>query len=76
MYDEADDMCPNCCTPWKCNGPHIMEQTPAYQANYSVDVAGTDALIEDNIRLAQEAEVAWEAGFAAGWQAAMEESFG
>ena len=20
--DEADDMCPNCVTPWKCNGPH------------------------------------------------------
>ena len=19
----ADDMCPNCVTPWKCNGPHI-----------------------------------------------------
>ena len=21
-WDEADDMCPNCVTPWKCNGPH------------------------------------------------------
>jgi hypothetical protein len=21
MYD--DDMCPNCVTPWKCNGPHL-----------------------------------------------------
>ena len=20
-----DDMCPNCVTPWKCNGPHIPE---------------------------------------------------
>lgn len=20
---EFDDMCPNCVTPWKCNGPHI-----------------------------------------------------
>ena len=19
----ADETCPNCCTPWKCNGPHI-----------------------------------------------------
>lgn len=22
-FDEADDMCPNCVTPWKCNGPHL-----------------------------------------------------
>ena len=21
-FDEADEMCPNCVTPWKCNGPH------------------------------------------------------
>lgn len=21
----GDDMCPNCVTPWKCNGPHIPE---------------------------------------------------
>lgn len=21
--DDADDMCPNCLTPWKCNGPHV-----------------------------------------------------
>ena len=21
--EPEDDMCPNCCTPWKCNGPHI-----------------------------------------------------
>lgn len=20
--DEGDEMCPNCVTPWKCNGPH------------------------------------------------------
>ena len=26
-YDEADDMCPNCQTPWKCNGPHFAEFT-------------------------------------------------
>lgn len=19
-----DDMCPNCVTPWKCNGPHLL----------------------------------------------------
>ena len=27
-YDETDDMCPNCQTPWKCNGPHFAEFTP------------------------------------------------
>lgn len=28
-FDEADNMCPNCVTPWKCNGPHLAEQTVA-----------------------------------------------
>ncbi len=28
-FDEAGHMCPNCVTPWKCNGPHLDEQTPA-----------------------------------------------
>ena len=23
-WDEADEMCPNCITPWKCNGPHVL----------------------------------------------------
>jgi len=23
----ADDMCPNCVTPWKCNGPHITAES-------------------------------------------------
>jgi hypothetical protein len=27
-FDEADAMCPNCQTPWKCNGPHLSDQTP------------------------------------------------
>ena len=26
-YDETADMCPNCITPWKCNGPHLADQT-------------------------------------------------
>ena len=29
VWDEADNMCPNCVTPWKCNGPHLSEQTAA-----------------------------------------------
>lgn len=28
-WDEADGMCPNCLTPWKCNGPHLSAETPA-----------------------------------------------
>jgi|GEM_PF-4308996 len=28
-YDEADNMCPNCVTPWKCNGPHLSDVTLA-----------------------------------------------
>jgi hypothetical protein len=27
--DEADGMCPNCVTPWKCNGPHELTTAPA-----------------------------------------------
>lgn len=23
--EKEDDMCPNCVTPWKCNGPHLIE---------------------------------------------------
>lgn len=23
---EVDEMCPNCVTPWKCNGPHTIEE--------------------------------------------------
>lgn len=29
VYADGDDeeyMCPNCVTPWKCNGPHIPEE--------------------------------------------------
>lgn len=25
---DEDDMCPNCVTPWKCNGPHIVMDDP------------------------------------------------
>lgn len=24
-FDLENEMCPNCVTPWKCNGPHILE---------------------------------------------------
>ena len=26
MNDDIDYMCPNCITPWKCNGPHLPEK--------------------------------------------------
>lgn len=29
VFDEADNMCPNCITPWKCNGPHLSGETVA-----------------------------------------------
>jgi hypothetical protein len=28
-WDDADGMCPNCITPWKCNGPHLNYLTLA-----------------------------------------------
>lgn len=28
QFDESDGMCPNCVTPWKCNGPHDYKKTP------------------------------------------------
>lgn len=27
-WDDSDRMCPNCVTPWKCNGPHLNDETP------------------------------------------------
>ncbi len=30
--DPTEYMCPNCVTPWKCNGPHIPDQTPTTEA--------------------------------------------
>jgi hypothetical protein len=30
-WDEADNMCPNCLTPWRCNGPHLADETAYMQ---------------------------------------------
>lgn len=30
---DADDMCPNCVTPWKCNGPHIDYDDESFLRN-------------------------------------------
>ena len=43
-FDEADDMCPNCNTPWKCNGPHLWKETAAYKRG---DYRADDATGED-----------------------------
>jgi hypothetical protein len=43
-FDEAGNMCPNCVTPWKCNGPHLPELTrygaaePAGEQGTALDV--------------------------------------
>ena len=29
---DENNMCPNCVTPWKCNGPHLNEETPLMRA--------------------------------------------
>jgi len=42
-WEDADWMCPNCVTPWKCNGPHLeRERTPS---GYEVDRAAVLAII-------------------------------
>ena len=43
--DESADMCPNCVTPWKCNGPHDPpERTPD---GFLIDLAAVLAVIRD-----------------------------
>ena len=46
-YSDGDgpDMCPNCVTPWKCNGPH--EPQPKEPAGYDVDRVAVLALLGD-----------------------------
>lgn len=34
LISDEDDMCPNCVTPWKCNGPHLMEKTMTERKEY------------------------------------------
>lgn len=40
---EGDDMCPNCATPWKCNGPHVAAKREP--AGFEVDQAAVLAAI-------------------------------
>ena len=48
-FDLADLMCPNCVTPWKCNGPHLGDQTRAamsYQAPDEAEKVTDKTLVE------------------------------
>ncbi len=44
-WDPSDEMCPNCVTPWKCNGPHeyahvvemVEAENRAYGWSFSAD---------------------------------------
>jgi len=53
--DSLDGMCPNCCTPWKCNGPH----EPRYKlSGRDVCVFCHDAWPCDAIQQADRADAA------------------
>jgi len=38
--DWPDGMCPNCVTPWKCNGPHLDFSAPM-SVTYTPPLSGT-----------------------------------
>ena len=44
VWDDADNMCPNCVTPWKCNGPHLSEPTAAAKRAEPPGVAAAEDL--------------------------------
>lgn len=55
--DFSDDMCDNCVTPWKCNGPHVVTVTPEQYERLTAPV--TDAEVPQSLRelvLARRAE--------------------
>lgn len=39
---DPDYMCPNCVTPWKCNGPHIPEVPHAEDEDDKPDIGFSD----------------------------------
>jgi hypothetical protein len=39
--DLEDEMCPNCVTPWKCNGPHLTGEEDMDE--YKLEWRGLDA---------------------------------
>jgi hypothetical protein len=38
---DEDDMCPNCVTPWKCNGPHLTGEED--MGKYKLEWSGLDS---------------------------------
>jgi hypothetical protein len=46
----ADEMCPNCVTPWKCNGPHWAEDEPLRFDDEGTLLPASDPYLEDLIR--------------------------
>lgn len=43
---DEDYMCPNCVTPWKCNGPHLMP----WECDEAEETASAPAVVSDNVR--------------------------
>jgi hypothetical protein len=43
----TDYMCPNCVTPWKCNGPHIPEP----DASWTFTVAGNPPTLNSSYKI-------------------------
>lgn len=41
MTQNTDNDCPNCVTPWKCNGPHADVAQPVEQLACTEPVAGS-----------------------------------
>ena len=61
LDDFDDDMCPNCVTPWKCNGPHLTGERNYEQGEYDGRIAAMKmAEIEAFAAIRRAAEVARE----------------
>ena len=54
VSEDFDGMCPNCVTPWKCNGPHVMpcRNAPAGspQLESYLDSLGVSSHVSERIR--------------------------
>lgn len=65
---DTDDMCPNRQTPWRCNGPHLTDQTPYALRGRAThdDLARVGAAVE---RLMERSVggIDWDAGIVSVW---------
>ena len=54
MNEPDEPMCPNCVTPWKCNGPHIStdpdEHDPEPLYVPICEICGRDIHFDDEVR--------------------------